>query len=119
MAKFKGDFEKSTLYSSEKGEYMNNLARCFSSNEYVNVRFTGVEAASGKPFKGVKNRFYSIQLKQDYFSQTYGDTGYLFLDLDLKDRLNPIINVRVWQPDKNGPFVNNGVCSFNDFTWEE
>ncbi|MCM1313107.1 MAG: hypothetical protein NC206_03410 [Bacteroides sp.] len=120
MAKFKGDFEKKVRYTRQKkGEYIENLARCFDSNEYVNIRFTDVTTAAGKPFKGEKNRFYSIQLKQDYFSQTYGDTGFLFLDLDLKDRQHPVINIRVWQPDANGPFVNNGKCSFNDFTWEE
>jgi hypothetical protein len=36
---------------------------------------------------------------QDYFSNNYGDHGYLFLLIDASDRENPLIRVRMWHPE--------------------
>lgn len=100
-----------------KGEYLHNLARCFGSNEYVNIRFAENSIRHGKTTGG-NDRIYGIQIRQDYFSQTYGDSGYLFLILDIKDPARPVVNVRAWQPEKDGQFVDDGKISLNDFTWE-
>ena len=35
--------------------------------------------------------FYGIQVRQEYFSDTYGDVGYLFLLVDLRFD-EPVIN---------------------------
>lgn len=87
-----------------KGEYMKSLEKAFSSNEYINIKFGETEVKKA----GYKNRtsgkmmeVYGIQLKQDYFSQHYGDTGYLFLAVDLTDAGNPLIHIRTWQPEKD------------------
>jgi len=43
---------------------------------------------------GKSKMVYGIQIKQEYFSQNYGDTGYLFLLIDFTDSIAPQISVR-------------------------
>lgn len=100
-----------------KNEYMNNLARCFDSNEYINIRFADKTITNANSIRD-NDHLYTIQIRQDYFSQTYSDTGYLFLLLDIKDPQRPVINVRAWQPKKDDRFKDKGRISLNDFTWE-
>lgn len=100
-----------------KNEYMHNLARCFDSNEYINIRFADKTITNANSIRD-NDHLYTIQIKQDYFSQTYSDTGYLFLLLDIKDPQRPVINVRAWQPKKDDRFKDKGRISLNDFTWE-
>lgn len=91
-----------------KKEYMKSLEKAFSSNEYINLKFGDTyvnKSGFTNRTTGQKMEVYGIQLRQDYFSQTYGDTGYLFLAVDLTDANNPLIHVRTWQPEKD---VTNG-----------
>lgn len=99
----------------KKEEYIKNLEKCFKSNEFINVRFADNLIKQGKKMNG-KNNFYGIQIKQDYFSKTYGDTGYLFLIVDLENPEKPIINVRTWQPQKDDAFLD-GRIGTRDYTW--
>lgn len=102
---------KLVKYTRQSKEiYMNNLEKCFSSNEYVNIHFADniVRRSSSNP------DVYGIQIKQDYYSSTYGDTGYLFLLIDFKNRHEPLIHVRTWQPDKD-PNVRDGRIGIQDF----
>ena len=46
------------------------------------------------------------EIKQDYYSSSYGDTGYLFLLVDINDPDKPVISIRTWQPDRN-PNINS------------
>ena len=55
---------------------------------------------------GVGGEIYGIQIHQDYYSSTYGDTGYLFLMVDINDPDNPIISIRTWQPERD-PNINS------------
>ena len=58
-----------------KEEYMSQLEKCFKSNEYVNINFSDNDiqkAAYG-------GDTFGIQIRQDYYSEHYGDQGYLFL----------------------------------------
>lgn len=75
-----------------KAEYMGHLRASFKSKEYINIRFahTMVQKAQGKDVFG-------IQLKQDYYSSNYGDSGYLYLQVDMTDPAQPVIKVRTWQ----------------------
>ena len=91
-----------------KEQYLKNLRFCFNSNEYINLRFN--ESNIRKSARG--EEVYGIQLKQDYFSSNYGDTGYLFLLVDLKNPKEPIIHVRTWQPDKNPDGSIYGIQDF-------
>lgn len=80
-----------TRVSKEK--YMQSLASCFASNEFVNIRFTSNDVRK----YNTGGETYGIQIKQDYYSTNYGDTGYLFLMVDLNNPDLPVIKVRTWQ----------------------
>lgn len=80
-----------------KEEYMDNLRRSFASKEYINLKFSNADIGSYRADSGL----FGIQLKQDYYSSNYGDTGYLYLYVDLRDSERPIIHIRTWQPEPN------------------
>lgn len=94
-----------------KDQYINNLRKCFASNEFINIHFAEniVRRSSSRP------TIYGIQIKQDYFSSTYGDTGYLFLLIDFEKSENPLIHVRTWQPDLD-PEIKDGRVDITSFT---
>jgi len=83
-----------------KSEYMKKLQHIFRSSEYINLRFADNQVRKS----GVGGEIYGIQIKQDYFSSSYGDTGYLFLMVDLNNPKEPVIHVRTWQPEKDPNF---------------
>lgn len=88
------------LTRQSKEQYLRNLERCFDSNEFINIRFAENDIVKA----GVGGEVYGIQIRQDYYSSNYGDTGYLFLMVDLNDPKQPIIKVRVWQPERDPDF---------------
>lgn len=61
---------------------------------------------------GKSGELYGIQIRQDYFSTYYGDSGYLFLMVDLNNPEEPIIHVRTWQPERDPNF---GIISAGHF----
>lgn len=91
-----------------KEQYLKNLERCFNSNEYVNIRFANNDVIKA----GKGGEIYGIQIKQDYYSTNYGDTGYLFLLVDLNDVKAPLIKVRTWQPE---PDPIDGLYNMSHF----
>lgn len=97
-----------TYNRQTKDEYLNNLAKCFASNEFVNIRFSDTNVM--KPGKG--KEMYAIQISQDYYSSNYGDHGYLFLEIDINNPQKPLIILRTWQPKKDPNF---GVYGPSDF----
>lgn len=86
-----------------KKEYLEQLRRCFASQEFINLRFTDTDVERS----GVGGETYSLQLKQDYVSQTYGDQGYLFLFVDFNNPDKPLIHIRTWQPERNPDLTPN------------
>lgn len=78
-----------------KSQYLTRLNKVFANNEFVNIRFT---QTSFNTVNGITN-VIGVQLKQEYFSSSYGDVGYLFLMVDLRGTL-PVIHVRTWQPNE-------------------
>jgi len=78
-----------------KSQYLTRLNRVFDNNEFVNLSFsnTNFNTVSGK------QNVIGVQLRQEYFSSSYSDVGYLFLMVDLRDKL-PVIHVRTWQPNE-------------------
>lgn len=92
-----------------KNEYIKHLERCFNSNEFVNIRFANNDIVRASDEYG---EVYGIQIRQDYYSTNYGDTGYLFLYVDLNDPDKPIIKVRTWQPERDPNF---GLYGLGDF----
>ncbi len=91
-----------------KNEYIRNLQHCFAGNEFINIRFANNDVIKA----GKGGETYGIQIKQDYYSSTYGDTGYLFLMVDVNNPDNPIIKVRTWQPEKDPEFGIYGLSNF-------
>ncbi len=85
-----------------KRDFLRKLERSFNSNQFINIRFSNNDVVKA----GVGGEIYGIQIHQDYYSSNYGDTGYLFLMVDINDPENPIINIRTWQPERN-PDVNS------------
>ncbi len=91
-----------------KDQYLDNLQRCFDSNEFINIRF-----ANNDVYKMAQGgELYAIQIAQDYYSSSYGDKGYLFLMVDINDPEKPIIKVRTWQPEKDPNFGLYGPGDF-------
>lgn len=91
-----------------KGEYIRKLRSVFAQNEYININFAGNEILKA----GKGGEIYGIQIKQEYSSTNYGDSGYLFLLVDLNDIEKPIIKVRTWQEDKDPVFGQYGLGHF-------
>ena len=91
-----------------KREFLRNLRRQFQSKDYINLHFSQNRIYQLQ--KGVER--YSIEIKQDYYSSNYGDTGYLTLIFDLTNPDQPVIHVRTWQEQ---PDPNFGVVSPADF----
>ena len=87
--------EEVELKKYDKDTYMKNLGMCFKNNEYIRLRFTETDFTKAKDSKDV----YGVRVRQEYFSSSYGDVGYLFLLVDLRGAM-PLIHVRAWQPDK-------------------
>ena len=95
-----------TLTRQSKANYIKNLSRVFASQEYINLQFSDCEVMK----LGKGEQLFGIKIRQEYFSTTYSDSGYLFILVDLRDYLKPVIHVRTWQeaPDKDfgviGPY---------------
>ena len=92
---FKLTDEEVQLKKYDKDTYLNNLLDCFNSQEYIRLRFTDTDFTKAN---GNNKDVYGVRVRQEYSSSTYGDVGYLFLLVDLRDQL-PKIHVRAWQPD--------------------
>ena len=99
MKKIEGDGYKLRNYTKldtlSKSQYMAKLRRHFNTKEYINLNFTETDFAQASGM----NDFFGIRVRQEYFSSNYGDVGYLFLLVDLRDDV-PVIHVRAWQEDK-------------------
>lgn len=90
-----------------KREFLRNLRRQFQSKDYINLHFSQNRIYQLQ--KGVER--YGIEIKQDYYSSNYGDTGYLTLIFDLTNPDQPVIHVRTWQEQ---PDPNFGVVSISN-----
>lgn len=77
-----------------KEHYIKRLKNSFASKEWINIKFGGTTIDSSK-----QSNTFGVRLVQDYFSNNYGDHGYLFLLIDASDREKPLIRVRMWQPE--------------------
>ncbi len=96
------------LNKQTKDQYIRNLRRMFKSREYVNIKFANNEVKK----MGKGGEVYSIQIKQDFFSSTYGDSGYLFILVDLNKPNEPTIRVRAWQEEPDPEWGKYGPEMF-------
>lgn len=95
--------EHVTYALKTKSEYIEQLKRCFASNQFINIRFANTEVGA----VDVGEDTYGIQLRQEYFSSSYGDVGYLYLMVDFLNPDEPIIKVRTWQPERKPDLTPN------------
>ena len=91
----------------DKEQYMERLEACFKRNEFINIHFS--DCILDKMY----DARFGINLRQDYFSSTYSDTGFLFLLVNVSDPEMPLIQYRTWQPDRD-PGVFNTKAAADD-----
>jgi len=91
-----------------KKQYIERLDSLFERNAFVKVIFDSVDISCNDkdPY------LYSVTLKQNWYSSTYSDTGWVFLLWDFKDEENPTIYVRSWQPE---PFEDGSILNQFEF----
>jgi len=82
-----------------KKEFIDDFAKIAQKNQYINLDLNDVSVKKTGNTK--RGETYGLQMKQNYTSSTYGDTGYLFIVVDLNDPSKPIIYVRTWQPERD------------------
>jgi len=95
--------ERIVYQKRTKKEYVENLKRVFAGNKYINVQFDDVEVIQHPKLTDI----YGVTLKQEWNSDSYRDVGFVFLMIDFQDELNPLIQVRTWQPEKLESLVND------------
>lgn len=104
IKQFKLPAEEVELLRMDKNSYFERLSKVFKSQEYINIRFTETDfkrqLISSDEEGSNGEDIFGVRLLQEYHSTTYGDVGYLFLMVDLRDTKRPVIHVRAWQPDK-------------------
>ncbi|MCD4735085.1 MAG: hypothetical protein K8R53_03490 [Bacteroidales bacterium] len=94
------DKEISTDFSAEeiiyfkktKKEHIASQKKVFKNNKFVWLQFDTFNI-NVAPVDSV----YGVSMKQNYYSSTYKDEGYLFLLIDFRGE-QPLIHVRNWQP---------------------
>ena len=91
------------LMRENKDQYFERLSRVFKKQEYIDIKFTETEFTKQKSSSEEDKKgedIFGVQLLQKYNSTSYGDEGYLFLMVDLRDKSRPVIHVRAWQSEK-------------------
>lgn len=106
-----------------KQQYVQNLRRAFVRNKYIDVKFSeigenGEKGGCGTVTQsGTNKNFYGVRLRQEWKSDNYADTGYVFLLWDFADEDHPMIRVRTWQPEyvAGNKMSSEEIFSLTDF----
>lgn len=104
---------KVTYAIHSKKDYISRLAKVFTVNQKIDLKFSGFRIMRHPTMDGI----YGVTLRQQYKSDRYADDGYLFLIWDFRNPSMPLIHVRTWQPAGT---VHSGddVISIQDFNLE-
>ena len=100
--------EKIEFIRLSKQQYIANLDRNFQKNAFVKVVFDSVEVTRHNDDPDL----YGVTVKQNWYSSTYSDTGWVFLLWDFKDEKQPTIYIRSWQPER---FEDGSVINLYEF----
>jgi hypothetical protein len=84
--------EEIVYFKKTKQEHIASQKEVFKKNRFVWLQFDTFNI-NVAPVDSV----YGVSMKQNYYSSTYKDEGYLFLLIDFRGE-NPLIHVRNWQP---------------------
>ncbi|MDO9578567.1 MAG: hypothetical protein Q7J16_11840, partial [Candidatus Cloacimonadales bacterium] len=79
-------------FKKTKQEHIVSQKEVFANNRFVWLQFDTFNINIA-PIDSV----YGVSMKQNYYSSTYKDEGYLFLLIDFRGE-QPLIHVRNWQP---------------------
>lgn len=110
--------KKNIRYSKmNKSEFIKRLSSHFNSREYIHLTFEDnvthiINTNDRVPYGDA----FGIQIKQIYNSPSYSDKGYLTLMLNMQGEL-PVIEVRLWQPDKDKMVDLDKFFSTENFSW--
>ena len=104
---------KVTYAIHSKKDYISRLAKVFTVNQKIDLKFSGFRIMRHPTMDGI----YGVTLRQQYKSDRYADDGYLFLLWDFRNPSMQLIHVRTWQPAGT---VHSGddVISIQDFNLE-
>jgi hypothetical protein len=98
--------EKIKLVQQTKMEYLDAIKnKAFKQNSYLNIRFEDLKILKHEKIPYI----YGISCWQYWNSSKYSDKGYLFLMMDFRNPLEPVVNVRTWQPkafDNDGDYIS-------------
>jgi len=100
--------ERIRFVRKSKQQYIAGLKRAFRKNEFVLVFFYDFEIQRHPLLADI----YGVNVRQRWTSSTYNDHGYLFVLIDLRNKTQPLIRVRSWQPK---PFEDGSVVRLGNF----
>ena len=100
--------DKIEFLKLSKQQYIAGLDTVFHRNAFVKVVFDSLEIIRHEK----DTDLYGVTLKQNWYSSTYSDTGWVFLLWDFKDEKNPMIYVRSWQQER---FKDGSVIDVHEF----
>ena len=78
----------------KKADFISRQKRIFDLQQDIFLDFASFDMIR----KNNDPNVYGIEMRQNYFSTTYSDEGYLFLLIDFTE-IDPLIWVRAWQPN--------------------
>lgn len=107
--------DKVIYVKQNKRKYLTNLEAIFKRNRRINVVFDDIKVIRHPAKEG----FYGVTLKQGYSSDSYSDSGFLFLLWDFNDPDAPQIHVRTWQPEWMDLEKTQKMPEENIFTCED
>jgi len=100
--------EKIRFVKRSKQQYIDGLRRVFQSNAFVKVFFYDFEIQRHPLFADI----YGVNVRQRWTSSNYDDHGYLFVMIDFRNKEQPLVRVRSWQPK---PFEDGSVVRLGNF----
>ncbi len=90
--------EQITYQIQTKEQYLKKLKNVFKVNKYIHLEFEDIVIAQKEDLD--YRNIYGVSFKQKWDSSSYGDAGFVFLIIDFRDKNQPEIYVRTWQPEK-------------------
>ena len=105
--------ERVIYQTQTKEQYIERLKENFKKNKNIDVKIDETEVSQHP----VIPEIYGVTLKQDWKSGNYHDVGYVFLMIDFRNELEPMITVRTWQPTEynNTPLPRDEKIDLSTF----
>ena len=95
---------RQTLRHNQSARRLDYIRSIFSNDALIITESVLKSSGTGERVSRNKEKVKFTRHSKDYFFSSYGDTGYLFLMIDLNQPQRPVIHVRTWQPEKDPDF---------------